>query len=74
MTTSNKSDSLQPPKGGGFSPTLLMNGYDFSLNKDFAVELGKKIRLHEIPYDEVLKIIQENIKKARSKNLAEAFG
>ena len=24
MTTSNKSDSLQPPKGGGFSPTLLM--------------------------------------------------
>ena len=24
MTTSNKSDSLQPPKGGGFSPTKLI--------------------------------------------------
>ena len=24
MTTTNKSDSLQPPEGGGFSPTLLM--------------------------------------------------
>ena len=24
MTPSNKSDSLQPPKGGGFSPTLLI--------------------------------------------------
>ena len=28
MTTSNKSDSLQPPKGGGFSPTLLMSNVD----------------------------------------------
>ena len=24
MTTTTKSDSLQPPKGGGFSPTLLI--------------------------------------------------
>ena len=24
MTPNNKSDSLQPPEGGGFSPTLLM--------------------------------------------------
>ena len=48
MTTSNKSDSLQPPKGGGFSPTLQMNdvipsNIDLDQLKDINDKLCKEI-------------------------------
>lgn len=45
MTTSNKSDSLQPPKGGGFSPTLLMK----ELSMQEYVALVKKLEKINAP-------------------------
>jgi death-on-curing family protein len=40
-----------------------LNGYDFELDKEQAVELGKKIREHEISYPEVLRIVKQKSKR-----------
>lgn len=63
MTTNTKSDSLQPPKGGGFSPTSIMTTQDgfhrlLTYISKLGVELDGKVKggKIELSYNDKVKL------------------